>query len=290
MTGDYAVEVTKEGIALDRNNSEGLKIVPVTGMCAANSEGETVSRGREWYIENVLNLMVERGEIGNGIKTKFDDRKLRLDFTSITRQNIFLGFGATHYLAYKRDLSRDPSQNDALQQRGLEEFDDRYAFFSRAPGIAGLVISSEGSVFIGERESGTDDPGVLNAVAGHLTYKDTVEQVNLEEELRKEAKEEMGIMSEEIDRTVFVGGYLHPNRGDMDFAYLIFTKLPDNYFASGEWIDRVAEREHKHLVRLAGYSEVQRLLNDGIAGDKKARIMYSTRGALNSVRPEEIAA
>ena len=104
MADDFAVEVTREGILLRRESVEGLKISVVEGLCAANPQDPTQPRERKWYVENVLNPMIERGEIGDGISTRFDDRKMRLSHTSIRGGILEIGFGATHYKSFEADI------------------------------------------------------------------------------------------------------------------------------------------------------------------------------------------
>ena len=292
MENDFATEVTGEGILLTRENVEGLEIVCREGLCASLKSNPKRIIPRAEYIKEILNPMIERREINDGSKPgKFDDRKLRLSLTSINRDKLFLYFGATNYKHFKEDLLRSPEDNIALQQKGLNLLGERYAFFSRAPGVAGLVISADGHIWIGERIGTQDDPNKLNSVTGHLAYRKNGSSVNLEEDLRREAREEFGLKDEDIEKISFVGGYLHPNRGDMDFTFLVNSTLPDSYFSSGDWMSKVSDREHKSLVQIPSYAVVQELLKSGrIPGvDKKFNIFYSTRGALQSLRPNEIA-
>jgi len=57
-----------------------------------------------------------------------------------------------------------------------------------------------------------------------------------------------------------------------------------------KWKESVKAREHKDLVRLATMDEIQELLGTGkVPGsDRKLQVMYSTRGALQSVYANEI--
>jgi len=115
--------------------------------------------------------------------------------------------------------------------------------------------------------------------------------VSLESELLREAREEMKIEEQEVSKIIPAGAYLHPNRGDMDFAYLLLIDLSE-----GELRNRLNKaypgKEHRKVVSVTSHEQVQRLLEEGrVEGyDKKAQIMYSTRGALQSLRPGELAA
>lgn len=288
-------------VSLSRIKLNGIKAEE--GLCAANIENPTQPRDREWYVANVIAPMVERGEIDNGTKTPFDDRKLRYHKSTYLKKDTFIEgsfqdgyfsslfsfFGITHYKAFLADVNRSDEDNLKLQERGKKELGERWAYFARAPGVAVLPINQDGTIFIGERTN-TEYGGFLNAVAGHLTYKDDVKQVDIPTEALRELKEEFGIESGEVSNLRFVGLYSHPAKGDLDFTFLADVAKPEQYFASGEWKKSVKEREHKDLVSLATMAEIQELLGTGkVPGaDKTLQVMYSTRGALMSVYPHEI--
>ena len=265
------------------------------GLCAANPDDISQSRDFKWHIDNVINPLVKSGEISDGSDSPFDDRKLRYNTPTLIplssvrdRTSFTLPFGITHYKAFQADQNRSDEENLALQKRGEELFGDKYAFFSRAPGIAVLPITKEGSVFIGERTN-EDAKGLLNAVAGHLKYRHP-EKVDLNEDLLAEMEEEFGLLeSSLIERPFFAGVYSNPIKGDLDFTYIAQTDAPDEYFSSGRWMEKVSEREHKPLIQLSSMSDVQRILDTGKVPDgREFDIMYSTRGALMSLKPGEL--
>lgn len=265
------------------------------GLCSANSDNKEQPRDRAWYLANVIAPMIERGEIDNKTRTIFDDRKLRYDGSqfiyapSYFEYYLDVRFGVTHFKAFLADINRSDEGNLKLQERGLQDFKDRWTYFARAPGVAVLPINQDGTIFIGERVN-AEYGGFLNAVAGHLTYKDDLKQVDIRGEALRELQEEFGIGPAEVSKLRFVGLYSHPVKGDLDFTFLADVAKPEQYFASGEWKKSVKEREHKDLVRLATMAEIQELLETGkVPGSEKTLpAMYSTRGALMSVHADEI--
>jgi|SRR3989344_3701323 len=289
MSNDFGVERTLEGIALERINVEDLSLASEKGLCMADAGDPTRPRDVEWYDQNVLVPGMGAGKIGDGVKTKFDDRKMRLHSTSIRNGNLVMAFGLSYFGEFKTTMGRTDEENLALQERGERELGERYAFLPRNPGVAAIVITSEGSIFLGERIS-PDDSGKLNAVAGHLQFRQDPSKVDLTEDVYRELKEEFGIDKEAVCSLELVGGYNHAARGDMDFAFLAKSDVPNDYFSSGAWKARVNEREHKGLVQLSNFGDVQRLLSTGMAGSraKPYDLMYSTRGALQGIRPSEM--
>lgn len=280
---------------MSRNVPDRTGIYAKEGLCAANLDNKDQPRDREWCLANVIAPMIERGEIDNKTKTPFDDRKLRYDGSQLfyapnnCEGDLVVKFGVTHFPAFQADLNRSDEDNLKLQERGVQDFRDKWAYFSRAPGVAVLPINKDRTIFIGERAN-KEYGGFLNAVAGHLTYKDDVKQVDVPGEALRELQEEFGIQLGEVSNLRFVGLYSHPIKGDLDFTFLADVAKPEQYFASGEWKESVKEREHKDLVRLATMGEIHELLETGkVPGsDRTLQVMYSTRGALRSVYANEI--
>ncbi len=288
MLEDFAIEKTREGIELNRENVENLKFSFIEGLCAANPENPGQPRDSAWYITNVLNPLLEQGKLST--KGVYDDRKFRYDGATIKADTLEVALGANHYHAFKADFNKSGEELMKLHELGIKHFNDKYAFLScRAPGVAALIITSDGSTFLGERIN-EDDKGLLNAVAGHMIYRENIADVKLKDSLFRQIKQEFGIDDKLIKEVAFVGSYSNPLRGDFDFAHIVKVDKPDNYFSSGEWMKYVSEREHKPLVRLATFAEIKELLSEGrLPGyDKKYSLMYSTRGALESLRKGEI--
>lgn len=152
-----------------------------------------------------------------------------------------------------------------------------------------MPINEDGTVFIGERTN-PEYGGFLNAVAGHLTYKQDVNSINIPEEAYRELKEEFGIDRDEVKSLELAGVYSHPIKGDLDFTFIAKIAKQDGYFSSDQWMANVKEREHKPLVRLASMAEVGELLETGKIpnSDRTLKVMYSTRGALESLLKGEL--
>lgn len=230
--------------------------------------------------------------LDDGTRTLFDDRKLRLDGIHINNDTLEIALGISHYFAFQEDQKRSDAESIALQQKGLQDYNDQWAYFQRNPGVAGLVLSSTGSVYLGQRVN-QDATGKLNSVAGHMKYRENISQVNITRDLEEELTEEIGIEKEEIVSARFVGAYGHPVKGDMDFAWIVKTFLPDNYFsAQGVWQQRRRTKEHTELIKLATPQEVKMLLEEGrIQGKNNIfQLMYSTRGALENLTDRDFLA
>ena len=282
---DFEIETAYCNILLDRRAMETVEIVAERGMSICRLD-------REQYLEEVIKPMILKGEIDDGTRTPFDDRKLRYDKSWLHRRDsseLLVGFGVTHYKAFLDDIKRSDEENLRNQELGKKDFGDRWAYFARAPGVAVLPINRDGTIFIGERAN-VEYGGFLNAVAGHLSYRDDIAEVDLYADVFRELEEEFGIQRNEVSNIRQVGVYSHPVKGDLDFTFLVDVDKPEEYFASGKWKESVGKREHKDLVRLATMGEIQELLGTGrVPGsDRKLQVMYSTRGALQSVYANEI--
>ncbi|MDP3734298.1 MAG: hypothetical protein Q8R37_03640 [Nanoarchaeota archaeon] len=292
MTEDYRIETTARGVELNRDNVENYTVMFWSGKCAADKEDWRQPRGLDHYIQNVLTPMITSGEIDDGSRTPYDDRKFRFDKAEFSRPSLpilNISLGATHFKAVKEDIERSNDENKKLQQRGYQKFGDCYAFFARSVGVAVLPITSDGTVFVGERKN-TEYGGFLNAVAGYVTFRKDVSNLNIKGEALRELNEEFGISKEEVTSLDFAGIYSHPMKGDLDFTFIAKVNKPEEYFSSGAWMATVKEREHKPLVHLASMSQIEELLETGKLpnSDRKLKVMYSTRGALMSIRAEEI--
>ncbi len=287
---DYEVVQLKDGspltgdLALRVQNFRFVK-----GLCAVNPDEPTRPRDREWYLDNVIKLLLREGAIDDGTRTPHDDRKFRVDRLALAGGTLQVRLGISHYHAFQADLRRSDEENQILQERGRINLNDRWAYFQRNPGVAGLVLSASGSVYGGKRTN-ADATNAFNSVAGHLKYQENPAEVNLLDDLSKELAEEMGITTEEVRDTRFVGAYGHPIQGHFDFTWIVRTNLPNDYFSStGSWKERRKSPEHEELIRLASPAEVHSLLENGrIPGlPEQFRIMYSTRGALLSLKDED---
>lgn len=290
MAEDCKVETTLKGEELNRQNVEGYTLIFRPGKCAADKEDWRQPRSLDYYVNIVLNPMIARGEIDDGTKTPYDDRKLRFDKASFSSFGSILNIslGATNFKSYTEDINRSDSSCEKLQQYGFQKYGDPFAFFSRAVGITVLVSSQEGFIFVGERTN-KEYHSFLDCVSGHLEYR-SPQEVDLKEDLSREIKEEFGIDSRSfVTKTDFLGIYSHPCQGDTAFSFLVKTTVPENYFSSGKWMEKAEEKEHKSLFPLKDITDVKRLLNEGkLSGhNQQFSLMYHLRGALESLREDD---
>ncbi len=292
---DYEVEHTRENIPIPLSRhivEEKLGMRFLEGMCAADKTDPDNSKGMRTikeYMEEVLLPSIREGKIGDGIKSKWDDRKLRFDSAKISRGILEIRLGYTHFGANKADLTRSRDDALALQRIGIERFNNRYAFFERAPGVTVIPITSQGSVYLAERKAVETGVGLLNGAAGYMEYREKIEEVNPESEARKELHEEMGVSQNDVIAMKFVGLYSNPGTGEVDFTYLAPIKLSDKELMSA-WDSAKDKVESGRRVHLPDYTSISILLNQGViqGTDKKWALMYATKGGLASIREEEM--
>lgn len=282
---DYEVVSVKDGSVRLAGAvvSQIMRYRFVEGLCAADSENSKRPRDRAWYRENIMKPLIADGTIG--INSRFDDRKFRFDGALINGNTLEIALGDSYYKAFQQDQEREDRANLDLQWAGMSLFDDRWAYLQRNPGTAGIVISATGCAYLGARTN-PDQTGKLNSVAGHMDYRENIQEVDILAMLASELDEEMGIAKDDVVGMRFVGAYGHPIKGDLDFTWIVRTNLGDNYFAhGGAWETRRKKQEHGELVRLANPVQVKFLLDEGRVLDKQQQfnIMYSTRGGLESL-------
>lgn len=298
----YLIEKTSEGIPLIRKNTQNLEVNCVRGNCMANIQEPSQPRDVEWYMGNVIKPSLEKEEIDDGTRTPYDDRKIRFDSASLVEGRLELMLGFTTYLSFLEYFKRSTQENELLAEKGKEDFGDANAYFPRMMGVATLLISSQGSVILGERtnslEEGESDKylGLLSSLNGSVEFHEDISEINPLKDITREVREEMGILPKEIKSSCLVGAFCDPSRvgAEPDFSYLIFTDLPDNYFLTGKWEERVQDKEHKNLVALSSFDQVQFLLKTGklpksLDPKKQMDLLYSARGILEQIRPDEMA-
>lgn len=236
------------------------------------------------YLDQVIHPKIERGEITDGSRPgDFDDRKARWSGSGITgrwrvdSQILFLDIGPTLYPDYVLDLRRDRTEALQLMLRGLVEYRDPYAYFSKAIGITVVPISQEGSVYIGERAKQVDNPGLLNFVAGLATFDERLENMDFYADVRQELIEEIGIDLEiTVNNTRLIGIAGNPWSSENDLVFVTVTPYPGSHFETFPGI------EHTRFVPLRNKYEVKRLLDRGLLpnGDRPQAIAYGSRMAL----------
>ena len=280
---DYVVELTREQV-------EGKLLVFRKGLAAANLQDPQQSHDYDWTLENVIEPLMRAGHLGDGVKTRFDDRKLRYDRVEVDEENglVAVSLGVTHYNAYDADRVRGPKLNADMQDYGEQLFGDRYAFFARPLGIAVVPITLEGAVVVGRRTN--IEYGDYIAGTGKNAMFVNPEEFNLLEE-QKRALTEFGIREDELRGALVVTGIAyHPNTGETDICAIARVNLSDEFFLSGEWLKRIENSEHESpLVVLRGMSPIEAALSGNLSGSEiKHNVLYQTRQPLESIRQEDI--
>ena len=233
------------------------------------------------YLEAVINPQIHSGKLTDGTNPEdYDDRKVRWSgavvagFWSRTKDILTLEVGPTSYPRCRLDLTRSPLEALKLIERGLETYQDPYAYFARGIGVAVIPLTTDGSVYIGERAAQVDCSGVLNFVAGWATFSANVEEIDFYQDAQRELWEEVGIaMNLDGSNTKFIGISGNPFTGEVDLVFVVQTEMGDRHFQSGQW------EEHTRLVRIGNRSEAEVLLEKGLLpGEKTPRsLMFSSR-------------
>ncbi|MDO8509371.1 MAG: hypothetical protein Q7S27_06850 [Nanoarchaeota archaeon] len=290
---NVTVELDSDNIPLDRSDLRNVKkIKSLEGMCSADkSDPENCSGMRtiEQYKKEVLNPGIESGKIGDGVKSKWDDRKLRYDNATINGEDLEVKFGVSHFKEVKDDIVRDRNINEYLMEIGKKRFDNQYAFFERGPGVTVIPITKDGSIYLAERGAVDTGIGLLNGAAGNISYKDNITLVNPLDEAKKEFLEEMGVKAGDIRSMPLIGLYGDRTTGEIDFTYLATIKLTDKELMDA-WDGAKDKAESSRRIRIPDYKSLMEIVTNGkIKGsDKRWELMYATRGGLESILPSEI--
>jgi len=273
----YEVEKSVEGISLVRQNLRDIDLTFLSGLCDVNPSGSELSREREDYIKKVLNPLFAEGKIDTGVR--FDDRKLRFSGARIKDGTLEILTGITYYQRFKQDYQRDETESMALQELGKKNFGDKYAYFSRPLGVSAAFLTSDKSLFVGERNN-DDDHGQIGLVSGYIDYRENLQEISVMENLSREANEELGMSSSTIDAAEMIGVFTHPFRGDVDITYLVTTSHSRDYFLSNMWRKNAKDREHKQLIEICSYKQIQKMLSIG-------NFQYPARGLLENLVPND---
>lgn len=254
------------------------------GTAPQNLDGTAIATNFHEYLDQVIRPRIAKGEIADGSRPgDYDDRKARWSGKGITgnwrveNQMLCLEIGPTVYPDYALDLRRDKTAALQLMLRGLVDYGDPYAYFSKAIGITVVPISQEGSVYIGERSLGVDNPGLLNFVAGLATFHEQLKNINFYADIQQELKEEIGIdLQINTKNTQFIGIAGNPWSSENDLVFVTATPYSDQHFETFSLI------EHTRLVPLRNQNEVKRLLDFGLLpnDDQPHAIAYGSRMAL----------
>jgi len=285
MIQKYNIEKSIEGIELSRKNCNGLKVSLTQGLCRANKENPLERRDILWYDKNVLNPMIKEGKISDGSNGPYDERKMRYDLSSCQNQGLVIKLGHSHFLDVIEKKKRDEKETKKLARLGEIYFDDQCAFFGRNPGVTGIILTLDRKLIVGERQVEKDIyEGLLQGVAGSIDYKKDPSIIKLEEEMKREISEEIGISQKEIKDMKFLGLFSVSNLGrdDLDFCYLVKSNITSKYFTKGKWKENVKKAEHKKFRSIDNYSALKKLIGECKMNNKKG-IIFSTLGALESI-------
>ncbi|MDP3640689.1 MAG: NUDIX domain-containing protein [Nanoarchaeota archaeon] len=276
---------------LDRREVAGKHLYLHKGLCQANFQDPQQPRDYAWYNRFVIKPLIESGHISDGTRGPFDDRKLRYHLLSTDdlHNEVTLYLGITHFRAYQADLARDELQVQVLKQAGENQFSNEYAFFSRPLAVTVLPITREGTAFIGERGN-KERGGLWNAVAGYVRFRHPGE-VDLKEDLLRELQEEFGIdPGDLVGEPQLVGLSCSLSTGEAEPSYIVQTKVPEEYFTSGRWKERVSEREHKRLERIATLEDRDELLMESLPSTgERVELMHATEHVLRSLKEADLS-
>ncbi len=280
------------------------------GLCRADPGKPYAPRDIRNYQERVIIPGMKSGKINDGSDGGYDDRKMRFSHSFIEHAtdsavgpvDLNLCFGHTCFEEFKEVFNNDLFENHRLVDKGVKIWGDRYAFFARAPGVQGVPITKDGEIILGIRNVNTTGnegedlyTGALNGTGGSLIYRENPKDIDLEEDVVREASE-LGVLPNHIEKIVFCGAFSNPElfNVDFDFGHLVFTNQPAEYWSSGKYLANVPESErgeHKEkLVVIRGKRELDQLLKEGQLSDgRKFDIIYSACGVLDSIEPDEMA-
>ena len=293
MTNDFQVETTYSGTPLNRDIVERLEVKFEKGLSAV----DPVTKKRhsfEEYGDIIFPRIVAAGESSDGSKPdSWDDRKLRFTGADIHEGELTIYLGMTYYQAFSNDINdRTREELRGLQEKGIREFNDIYAFHSRAPGAAVLLRTSDNVTYVAVREN-RDECGKLTVPAGHLEFRNP-QEVDLLEDITREAGE---LGKHDLTNLIFCGAWSQPLKGDLDFGYIAQTAHSSEYFDSGAWLKDVhgeekGEMNHK-IIKIATMRQAEELLDTGrimnvYEPESPAVLMPATRGLLMSLRPGEL--
>ena len=301
MEESYVVEDTGEIKDLVRGNVEKygrVGIQHVAGLSPADSVNPDRPREREEYLEKILGPMIASGDVADGSKGPYDDRKFRFHgaqelFSKERLDELVLELGITHYGECADCRKWDDKKRAKMIEEGQRRFNEPYAFFTKGCGMGVTPITADGSIFVGKREvpdEASGYSGQLAAVNGWVDYREDLGDVDFENDAIREMREEYGIREDEVDKLIFSGVFSAPNRADTDFVYIAQTRLPDTFFSEGEYKTRREDKEHEELIKIANFEDMQRLLETGeLPGQEgKFDILYSLEASLRQIRPGEI--
>lgn len=219
-----------------------------------------------------------------GRGSKFDDRKYRLNQPTIVQGSVIIPLGLVDYHKARDDIFRSDEGNFDLQQLGVLDFGDKWAYFARTLGVAFIPISRDGSIFVGLRLSPLYT-GWLNGAAGNNEFRGDPCLDHFKEQAITELRQEFGHGLMLLEEPRLVGIASHAVKGDADTVWVGRIDAPDSYFLSGKWLEQRVDVEHgSKLVRINSIGDRDQLLCEGkLNGQSYPGIMHSTRLGLESL-------
>ncbi len=279
---DYQYDVTPE-------QARTKQIVFTKGLGTASMEDSSQDIEFDLVSEKLFPSLRASGKMEYGEGSKWDDRKYRLNQPHEEEGRLVVPLGLTYFGAYRSDINRSDEENIARQRLGEERHNDKWAFFTRALGVAFIAITKDGVAFIGEKISKDSYNGWLSTAAGMIDYAGEPSTEMVRRQALSELREEYGEDLELVGDSKLVGIASHPIRGDGDVVFVGRIDAPSEYFTSGKWLERRRDNEHQsNLVRVASLGERDRLLGEGSLGERGfPGIVYSTRLGLESLTEED---
>ena len=266
----------------DQINGKNIVFTKGRGRACPDDEGLPL------FYDDVLNelfpkLRAEK-QMAYGEGSKFDDRKYRLNQPTIVHGSVIIPLGLVDYHKARDDIFRSNEGNFDLQQLGVFDFGDKWAYFARTLGVAFIPITKEGSVFVGGRLSPLYT-GWLNGAAGNNEFRGDPCLDHFKEQAITELRQEFGHELMLLEEPRLVGIASHAVKGDADTVWVGRIDAPDSYFLSGKWLEQRVDVEHgSNLVRINSVGDRDKLLREGkLNGQSFAGIMHSTRLGLESL-------
>jgi len=269
---DYFVLTAVDGTRLDRAVLESKSIIFERGLSPADIR---LGRFQKTDYDTALKTRQHLANIGSiSLHGRFgDDTKPAFESAALQEDGLHVNVGLTNFPYFEQDLLRDPALNLALQEKGLKEHNDRWAYLQQAVGAMGLVVTNEGSVVVRQRKSRFYD-GFLNGPAGFLIFDDETAvldpgTLSVPKNVLRLVRTELGVESHNVVSMSQAGIYGHPVTGEFDIALIVGTELPDAYFEKRPNDERVTLLKKDDLEAIADGKKME-----------DRNFMYSTWGAM----------
>lgn len=242
------------------------------------------SRDYDSALEQRIKRQLEAGRLivkNHDGSIKFDDQKLRYDTHSSTETGYIIKVAPTYFGEVKRTNLRtikDREFYEYLKRKGVEDFEDPFAYFARSMSVSAIPVSPEGYVHVFKRAANAELlPEHWHVVGGMLDtdltlfdYDKPTEKFTtiLEEAIRKEFLEEANLTGGKFILNGLVDGL-----STVDFTHLVRLNVSSKEFLTT--MDGAAEKsDHTDYLILRSPTEVLDFLNS------KEKIVPICRGSL----------